>query len=279
MAGGQELGYMLVEKSDEVGLTGPAIHLDLMRTFEAVIAAQAIERHAADLERLVDERTAELRDEVDARRHAEAQLLEEVAIRRRWENELQRANEELQRSLMLDGMTQIANRTAFERHLALHWEVLRGTDRPFALMMIDVDFFKRYNDLNGHVAGDEALRRVGEVLQASVRESADLACRYGGEEFAVLLPGTGRAGARSVAHRIQTRLDEIAIVHGDSPVSGIVTISGGIAVCRPALTDGPSELVAQADAALDAAKAQGRNRVFLAAEEPVARASAPVFAG
>ena len=131
-----------------------------------------------------------------------------------------------------------------------------------ALLMLDVDFFKRYNDTRGHLAGDECLRRVAGVIAARVQRASDVAARYGGEEFAVVLAGAEEEGALSVAQWIRGKIEAQLIPHGASSVSDYVTVSIGVAVMAPALGGSPERLIANADAALSRAKELGRNAVI-----------------
>lgn len=168
--------------------------------------------------------------------------------------ELDVANAELRRQAETDPLTGVANRRRFERELA----AACATGPSVALLMFDIDYFKRFNDHHGHPAGDACLRRVAAVLIASLRGPSDLAARLGGEEFAVLLPGEGAEGACAVAQRCSELLAEAEIVHGDSPLGPCVTFSAGIAVDSGSVPT--AALIEQADAALYEAKRGGRAR-------------------
>ncbi len=154
----------------------------------------------------------------------------------------------------LDPLTETANRRAMEMHL----DMAINRKFPFSLIMLDVDYFKRYNDHYGHQAGDECLVKVAKVLKSAVRTPEDLVARYGGEEFLLLLPEASAADAELVAERIQKMLTQQAIPHLQSEVSGFVTVSMGIA--NSGDDKSVVELIAVADAALYRAKQQGRNR-------------------
>jgi diguanylate cyclase (GGDEF)-like protein len=153
-----------------------------------------------------------------------------------------------------DPLTQTANRRAMESVL----ESAVAQQKPFALIMLDVDFFKRYNDHYGHQAGDACLTRVAQALKQSVRHPDDLVARYGGEEFVVILFNAQKHHTEQVAKRIQENLRNSAIVHAASAVSDNVTVSMGIACSAAGQT--ANETIAQADAALYRAKEAGRNR-------------------
>jgi diguanylate cyclase (GGDEF)-like protein len=221
--------------------------MDLDRTMEAVFSVEELARHSATLEELVERRTSELKLEVGQRRQAEI--------------ELQKANAELQRSLVVDGLTQISNRAALDQYLREEWPGLVTAGREVAVLMVDVDAFKSFNDRYGHLAGDRALQTVAKCLDAAVRYPGDLACRYGGEEFLVVLPGTGRDEAALVAERFRRLLAEAAIPHAYSPVAAVVTASVGIAVGVPPRDGTPEALIFAADRALYRAKNAGRDRI------------------
>lgn len=157
---------------------------------------------------------------------------------------------------LTDTLTDLPNRRAFDERLAMEFARERRAGYPLALLVLDVDYFKRYNDHYGHPAGDAALQAVADVLRLASGRAADLAARTGGEEFSVLLPHTDLHGAVEMAKRIQQLLQARAIAHANSPVADCLTLSVGIAV---AADDGPEALVQRADQALYNAKDQGRN--------------------
>jgi diguanylate cyclase (GGDEF)-like protein/PAS domain S-box-containing protein len=159
-----------------------------------------------------------------------------------------------------DGLTQVANRRCFDERLQLEWHRLMQGQQQLSLIMLDVDYFKRYNDFYGHQAGDTCLVKVAKAAAAAVKRSADLFVRYGGEEFAAILPNTDAAGAIAVAESIREAIRDLAIPHEQSDVSAIVTVSMGIATVIPTAERSPDELVALADRALYDAKRQGRDR-------------------
>lgn len=160
---------------------------------------------------------------------------------------------------MTDTLTGLPNRRAFDMRLALEFGRARRQEHALSLLVVDVDFFKRFNDRYGHPAGDAALRTIAEVLGEACARAVDLAARMGGEEFSVLLPNTPMDGAVDIALRIQRLLAAQAVPHADSDVDAHLTASIGIATIQ--LQDETAHaLVARADRALYAAKAQGRNR-------------------
>lgn len=164
-----------------------------------------------------------------------------------------------------DGLTSLANRRRFDEAMATEWRRAAREGGWLAVLMLDVDRFKMFNDRYGHLAGDDALRGVARAVDTAIRRPADLAARYGGEEFAVILPNTDGAGAREVAENIRASIAELAILHGANE-SGLVTVSIGAAAMQPVSSAQPesSMLIAAADAALYEAKRTGRDRVVQA---------------
>lgn len=167
-----------------------------------------------------------------------------------------------------DSLTGLANRRRFDEQLEAEWSRAYRDRSSLALLMIDVDHFKAYNDEYGHPAGDACLRAVARVIAAETQRSSDLAARYGGEEFAVLLPNTDAAGCAQLGERIHRAIRAAGLVHATNPVSGYVTASLGGAACRPSLerTSGAGALVEAADQALYAAKQAGRDRLAMSGE-------------
>ena len=176
------------------------------------------------------------------------------------EEELRIANEHLEELASLDGLTGLANRRGFDRELEVAWKRAAESGKPLALMMIDIDHFKLYNDRYGHVSGDTCLRAVGETLSLVTLEEAVLVARYGGEEFALLLPGLDLARAAGLAEEARKSIEDLLITHGEAPC-GVVTISIGVESLVPEKDRPAAGLVEAADNALYAAKRGGRNRV------------------
>ena len=183
----------------------------------------------------------------------------------RLQQQLELANHELKRLVNLDGLTQLANRRCFNDHLEQEWRRMAREQQPLALILCDIDFFKQYNDTYGHPAGDDCLRQVGAVLQACAKRPADLASRYGGEEFALTLPKTPIQGAIELAQRIQSQLLQLQQPHATSTISDYLTLSMGIASVIPQLDRSPDDLIQAADQALYRAKQEGRDRFALSA--------------
>jgi diguanylate cyclase (GGDEF)-like protein/PAS domain S-box-containing protein len=184
----------------------------------------------------------------------------DISERKAAELRLRQANAALQRLSLVDSMTDVANRRQFDRALADEWARAIRAGTSIALVLVDVDHFKPYNDRYGHPAGDDCLRRIAAVLGRTLLRAGDVVARYGGEEFAAILPLTDADAARAIAERMRKSVEALALPHGAVP-GGVVTISGGVASSRPEMDSDPLDLVARADAALYEAKAAGRNRI------------------
>ena len=204
--------------------------------------------------------TEQLLHRDEALSHVQGELERKVALRTR---ELQALNEELRRISRADGLTGLANRRYFDEFLQREWLRARRNQECLALIMIDVDEFKSYNDYYGHLQGDDCLRRIGAALVQTVKRSSDLVARYGGEEFAVVLPATSEKGALELAVQIQQAVASACIRHERSHNGEVITVSMGIATFTPQGDDTYRELVAVADQALYQAKRQGRNCICL----------------
>ncbi len=177
---------------------------------------------------------------------------------------LEAANARLAELSSTDGLTGIANRRHFDEVLDAEWNRCMRHNEPLAVIMVDIDHFKRYNDHYGHVAGDECLRQVAHILRSCIRRAGELVARYGGEEFILLLPGTDLSFARQTARRAIEQLHTAALPHANSPTAPQVTLSMGIASTLPDPSFVPEALIEAADAALYRAKNAGRNRIELA---------------
>ncbi len=176
---------------------------------------------------------------------------------------LQQANAQLEALSATDALTGLANRRRFDMRLAEEVQRSHRHGTALALLMIDIDHFKLYNDLLGHPQGDSALRAVAAVLAHQARRPGELVARHGGEEFALLLPHAGAATARTVAARCQSAMATLALPHGASPTAAHVTLSIGVALLDTGRREDAATLVRRADAALYAAKAAGRERCVI----------------
>ncbi|PVZ20501.1 MULTISPECIES: diguanylate cyclase domain-containing protein [unclassified Pseudomonas] len=169
----------------------------------------------------------------------------------------------LRRAALTDSLTGLANRRHFDEQLMLHWRQCQRDQTPLALILVDVDHFKRYNDHYGHPAGDACLRTVALTLGQGMQRPYDLAARYGGEEFACLLPHTSASGAQHVAEQLQQLIEGLALPHEASPLASHITVSQGVAAQVPTTGSGPQQLIEAADAQLYRAKQGGRARFCL----------------
>jgi diguanylate cyclase (GGDEF)-like protein len=192
--------------------------------------------------------------------------------------QLAETNRQLAQLADLDELTGMDNRRSMDRHLFKEWSRAYRTGKPLSLLILDVDFFKQYNDRYGHDAGDECLTRVARVLLDHAKRSSDMAARFGGEEFAVILPETDEHSALHIAEAIRTHLETLQIPHASSRVSAFVTISIGVATTLPDAPEYSDQLRLAADKALYQAKNQGRNRVIQASSSAPVAAEKPILA-
>ena len=170
----------------------------------------------------------------------------------------------MQKRSATDGLTGLANRRSFDEAIEQEWQRSRRHRETLALLMVDIDHFKKHNDNHGHQAGDECLRLVARTLASTARRAGDLPARYGGEEFAVLLPASSIEGASALAERIRVAVEQLRLPYLEASAGRHVSVSIGVAACVPDQTATSSVLVAAADEALYQAKAVGRNQVIVA---------------
>jgi diguanylate cyclase (GGDEF)-like protein len=183
---------------------------------------------------------------------------------------LDRENQALHQLAFVDDLTQIDNRRSFNRNIAKRWEEARSGRQRISLLICDIDYFKRYNDIYGHLAGDACLQAVATALRRGVHRQQDQVARYGGEEFVILLPNTDAEGAQKVAREVQAEVANAQIVHRGSLIKPFVSVSIGISTLRPAQIAHATyeELIKRADEALYKAKLQGRDCIFLNTARP-----------
>jgi len=182
--------------------------------------------------------------------------------------ELKTANEKLTQLSQIDGLTGIANRRMFNESIAKEWRRMAREKGYLSLILADVDFFKKYNDIYGHQMGDDCLVEVARTIAQSVHRPEDLGARYGGEEFAVILPNTDEKGAFFIAEKIRTTLMERNIEHKGSNINPSVTMSLGLCTVLPQQGDEISDFIRNADHALYFAKETGRNRTMIFGQYP-----------
>ena len=187
-------------------------------------------------------------------------VVRDISGRKAAEEDLEKAFRLVESLASLDGLTEIANRRRLDQVLEHEWRVSMRAESDISLLLIDVDQFKSYNDIYGHLAGDDCLRRIAKLVSEMVSRPSDLVARYGGEEFAVVLPNTPESGAQKVGERIRGAIQGLAMPHGGNP-HGVVTVSIGCATCTPEPDANVDVLIEAADSALYRAKAAGRNVV------------------
>jgi diguanylate cyclase (GGDEF)-like protein len=196
--------------------------------------------------------------ELDARRNWLLRQRETCLL-----GDLEQANADLDAMSRSDMLTQLANRRHFDEYLLHLWERARMNGTEVALMMIDVDHFKAYNDRYGHPEGDACLKDVAATLKRRLRRPGDLIARFGGEEFIAVLAGTSLDVALGAAERVRKGVENLNRLHAKSPTHAVITVSIGVATLRPNAPHAtPAQLISAADEALYQAKARGRNRVY-----------------
>lgn len=185
----------------------------------------------------------------------------------RVEAQLFESNRNLEKLSTTDQLTGLANRRSLDQFLEREWGRMARSGQSLSMLMCDVDFFKPFNDYYGHQAGDTCLRKIAEALQEVVRRPSDLLVRYGGEEFAVILPHTAETGARQMAERIRNAVESLGIEHIRSDACHTVTMSLGGCTLMPDPDSDWQPLLEKADSALYRAKTRGRNCVVFDALE------------
>jgi len=185
----------------------------------------------------------------------------DISERKKTEEELIRLQVELERLSLTDGLTGISNRRMFDQRLDTEWHDAKRSRKPLSLIILDIDYFKQYNDCYGHVGGDECLRSLAGVLKTVARRPRDVVARFGGEEFTLLLPETDETMARKLARECAEGIARLRIPHEKSSISQFVTASIGVETTVPDGETTPRDLVEEVDRMLYAAKHNGRNRI------------------
>ncbi len=223
-------------------------------------SAQALLRMVAKLYRMLSEQNAEL---ARINSHLEVRVLLRTQELERANTALKHANQQLEVFSRTDGLLKIANRQYFDERLGEECARAHRSGRPLGLLMIDVDFFKPYNDRYGHQEGDRCLQAVAQGVAAVLLRSSDLVARYGGEELGIVLPDTDAAGTLTTAQRVCDAVYALKLPHADSCVAPFVTVSVGACTLLPGGRDAATDLLALADRALYLAKDAGRNCVVV----------------
>lgn len=183
---------------------------------------------------------------------------------------LEQENRNLRQLSYLDGLTGIANRRHFEEAFDLEWRRACRAGTALSLVMIDADYFKPYNDIYGHQRGDDCLIRIANALRNGLNRPGDLAARFGGDEFMLLIPGSDAQGVGELAEGLRARVATMEIIHTGSPADKVVTISLGVVTSYPTRGFSSADLLVAADEALYRAKEEGRNQVAII-QEPLRR--------
>lgn len=239
-----------------------------------VAQSQAGVDHEADYRALTkDNGYVWLRDVVHVVRNQEGGpealvgFMFDISERKRTEEKLLALQKELEALSFKDGLTNIANRRRFNVSLELEWESARSNGQPLSVLMFDIDFFKQYNDLYGHIKGDRCLTDIAQTLSLALDGPRDLVARFGGEEFVVLLPQADASVALKVAQRCERLIKKQAITHAQSPHEQRLTVSIGVGTVVPGPRMSPSDFMEAVDRQLYAAKKNGRNRIEVAPVE------------
>lgn len=239
-----------------------------------VAQSQAGVDHEADYRALTkDNGYVWLRDVVHVVRNQEGGpealvgFMFDISERKRTEEKLLALQKELEALSFKDGLTNIANRRRFNVSLELEWESARSNGQPLSVLMFDIDFFKQYNDLYGHIKGDRCLTDIAQTLSLALDGPRDLVARFGGEEFVVLLPQADATVALKVAQRCERLIKKQAITHAQSPHEQRLTVSIGVGTVVPGPRMSPSDFMEAVDRQLYAAKKNGRNRIEVAPVE------------
>lgn len=231
-----------------------------------VSQSQAGEDHEADYRALTkDGEYVWIRDVVHVVRKENGDVesligfMFDISERKITEQKLITMQKELQELSFKDGLTSVANRRMFDSIMEVEWANARRNNQPLSVIMLDIDYFKQYNDFYGHIQGDDCLKRVAKVLSSAATRSRDFFARFGGEEFVLVLPETDIDSAFKVAERCRSLIFKEQIKHEKSPISQLLTISIGVGTTIPAFKDEAIAFIEEADKRLYAAKQKGRN--------------------
>ncbi|WP_147535531.1 sensor domain-containing diguanylate cyclase [Bacillus marasmi] len=189
-------------------------------------------------------------------------MVNDITERKETEQKLIELNQELEYRSNRDGLTGIANRRSFDEQLLIELKIAKKFKQSLSLILIDIDFFKKYNDTYGHINGDNCLKSVAKVLCGITELPICLPARYGGEEFAIIVPNSNMKDAVIIGEKVRALVEELELPHIQSDISPFVTISVGIATIVPDVHSTPEDIIHQADQALYQAKLNGRNQIY-----------------
>jgi diguanylate cyclase (GGDEF)-like protein/PAS domain S-box-containing protein len=183
----------------------------------------------------------------------------DISERKKTEQKLISLQQELEELSFKDGLTGVANRRMFDKVIELEWDNARRNHQPLSIIMLDIDYFKQYNDQYGHIQGDDSLKRVAQSLDIAATRARDFLARFGGEEFVLVLPETDAISARKVAERCQQLISKLEIPHAASQINPMLTLSIGVGTIIPSLADHATAFINEVDQRLYQAKQKGRN--------------------
>ncbi|WP_020167353.1 MULTISPECIES: GGDEF domain-containing protein [Methylotenera] len=225
--------------------------------------------HEADYRALTKEgRYVWIRDVVHVIRNPNGEVeslvgfMFDISERKETEEKLITLQKKLEEFSFKDGLTGVANRRMFDSILEVEWLNARRNSQPLSIIMLDIDYFKQYNDHYGHIQGDDCLKRVAQVLNSAATRSRDFCARFGGEEFVIVLPETDEIAAKKVAERCHQLIFKEQILHAKSEISQILTISIGVGTLIPESEESALAFIHEVDRRLYQAKQSGRNRII-----------------
>jgi len=252
------IGLPYFQPSSDI-LVGHYINVSIFMVFSGIIARTNYANYVQNFlsQKLIEEKSVLLAQIND-------NLVSEIQSREHAQKELELANKQLRAISSLDALTGIPNRRNLDQSLKEYWVKVVREQLPISVMMIDIDFFKLYNDTNGHLAGDHCLQAVAEVINNCRREGKDFAARYGGEEFIFIATGMNKEETLGLGETIRAGIEALCLEHPFSSTSPYVTASVGINWLNPTNADLIMETINRADQAMYQAKQEGRNRVILA---------------
>lgn len=234
-----------------------------------VSQSQAGVDHEADYRALTkDGRYVWIRDVVHVVRNAEGEVesligfMFDISERKQTEQKLIELQKELEQLSFKDGLTGVANRRMFDSVMEMEWLNARRTRQPLSLIMVDIDYFKQYNDYYGHLQGDDCLKRVSQALSDSASRARDFVARFGGEEFVLVLPESNAEAAAAVAERCRKAIFKLQIPHDKSHISQLLSISLGVGTVVPGQHEQPLDFINAVDKRLYQAKQSGRNCII-----------------
>lgn len=263
-------GFLVVSEQSTTNLLGYIVFIFLItiiaisyRLSETMTSSLGLQ---LEKEQLLDALESEKQQIIETNKSLEKDIHEKIQIEAKLLYEKKNAEDisnKLRTLSTQDGLTGINNRRRFDEALYDEWYRAARLSAPLSLIICDIDKFKEYNDTHGHLAGDKCITRIAHLIEDYARRAGDVAARFGGEEFAVILPDTGKKDAEEIAEQIRMAIVDLDLPHGNSSVADVVTASFGVHTTIPEKNTLPEILIDFADKALYEAKEQGRNKVVL----------------